>query len=113
MRYRDVPLPKVVENYDDINEKEEEDVKPQVAYEKAKVNKKDGNSKAKKKNRAPKRKRFEDNLKEVEKKIEDVANRTDKRVGDMTMEIITKIEVYETLRDARMDNLIPEVQELK
>ena len=29
------------------------------------------------------------------------------------MEVITKIEVYETLRDARMDNLIAEVQELK
>ena len=64
----------MVENYDDVSEEEEEDVKPQVAHEKEKVNKKDGKSKAKKKNRAPKRKRFEDNIKGVEKKIEDVAN---------------------------------------
>ena len=67
-------LPKVVENYDDVSEEEEEDIKPQVAHKKAKVNKKDGKSKAKKKNRVPKRKRFEDNIEEVEKKIEDVAN---------------------------------------
>ena len=77
------------------------------------MNKKDGKSKTKKKNRAPKRKRFEDIIEEVEKKIEDVANRTNKRVGDMIMEVITKFEVYETLRDARMDNIIAEVQELK
>ena len=62
VRYGDVPLPKVVENYDDVSEEEEEDVKPQVAHEKVKVNKKDGNSKAKKKNKAPKKKRFEDNI---------------------------------------------------
>ena len=62
LRHRDVPLPKVVENYDDISEEEEEDVKPQVAHKKAKVNNKDGNSKAKKRNKAPKRKRFEDKL---------------------------------------------------
>ena len=113
MRHGDVALPKVVENYDDVSEEEEEDVKTQVAHMKAKVNKKDGNSKAKKKNKAPKRKRFEDNIEEVEKKIEDVVNRTDKRVSDMIMEVITKFEVYKTLRDARMDNLIAEVQELK
>ena len=77
------------------------------------MNKKDGNFKAKKKNKVPKRKRFEDNIDEVEKKIEDVTNRTDKRVGDMIMEVITKFEVYETLRDARMENLIAEVKELK
>ena len=28
LRYGDVPLPKVVENYDDVSEEEEEDVKP-------------------------------------------------------------------------------------
>ena len=74
LRYRDVPLPKVVENYDDVSEEDEEDVKPQVAHEKAKLNKKDGKAKANKKNRVPKRKRFEDNIEEVEKKIEDVVN---------------------------------------
>ena len=58
------------------------------------MNKKDGNCKAKKKNRAPKRKRFEDSIEEVEKKIEDVANRSDKIIGDMIMEVITKFEVY-------------------
>ena len=52
----------MVENYDNVSEEEEEDVKPQVAHEKAKVNKKDGKSKVKKKNKAPKRKRFEDKL---------------------------------------------------
>ena len=113
LRHGEVPLPKVVENYDDVSEEEEEDVKPQVAHEKAKVNKKDGKAKAKKHNRAPKRKRFEDSIEEVEKKIKDVANRSDKRIGDMIMEVITKFEVYNTLRDARMDNLIAEVQELK
>ena len=77
------------------------------------MNKKDGKAKAKQKNRAPKRKRFEDNIEEVEKKIEDVANRTDKRLGDMMMSVITKFEVYETLRDARMENMIAEVKELK
>ena len=51
--------------------------------------------------------------KEVKKKIEDMANQTDKRVGNMILEVITKFEVYKTLRDARMDNLIAEVQELK
>ena len=38
----------MVENYDDVSKEEEKDVKPQVAHEKEKVNKKDGNSKAKK-----------------------------------------------------------------
>ena len=113
MRHEDVPLPKVIENYNDVSEEEEEDVKPQVAHEKVKVNKKDGKSKAKKKNRAPKRKRFEDNIEQVEKKIEDMANRSDKMLGDMIMSVITKFEVYETLRDARMENLIAEVKELK
>ena len=113
MRHGDVPLPKVVKNYNDVSEEEEEDVKPQVAHKKAKVNKKDGNSKAKKKNRAPKRKRFEDSIEEIEKKMEDVVNQSDKRIGDMIMEVITRFEVYETLKDARMDNLIVEVQELK
>ena len=46
------------------------------------MNKKDGKAKAKKKNRAPKRKRFEDSIEGVKKKIEDVANRTDKRLGE-------------------------------
>ena len=103
----------MVKNFDDVSEEEEEDVKPPVARDNARVNKKDGNSKVKKKNKAPKRKRCEDNIEEVKKKIEDVANQTDKRVGDMIMEVIPKFEVYETLRDARMDNLIAEVQELK
>ena len=62
LRHGDVPLPKVVKNYDDVSEEEEEDIKPQVPHEKAKVNKKDGKAKAKKKNRATKRKRFEDNI---------------------------------------------------
>ena len=106
---KDAPLPKVVENFDDISEEEEEDVKPQVDYEKAMVNKKDGKSKAKKMNRASKRKRFEDSIEGVEKKIKDVANRTDKMLGDMMMEVITNFEVYKTLRDVRMDNLIAEV----
>ena len=102
----------MVENYDNVSKEEEEDIKPQVAYEKAKVNKKDGNSKTKKRNKAPKRKRFEDNIEVVEKKIENVVNRTDQRVGTMMMEVITKFEVYETLRDARMGNLIAEVIDL-
>ena len=92
LRHGDVPPPKVVENYDDVSEEEEEDVKPQVAHKKAKVNKKDGNSKAKKKNKAPKRKRFEDIIEEVENKIEDMANQTEKRVGDITMEVITNLK---------------------
>ena len=77
------------------------------------MNKKDGKSKAKKKNREPKRKRFEDSIEEVDKKIEDVVNQTDKRLGDMMMSVITKFEVYETLRDVSMENLIAEVKELK
>ena len=113
MRHGDVSLPKVVENYDDVSEEEEENVKPQVAHEKAKVNKNDRKSKEKKKNRVPKIKRFEDNIEEVEKKIEDVANRTDKKLGDIMMNVITKFEVYEALRDERIDNLIAEVQKLK
>ena len=74
LRHGDVPLPKVVENFDDVSEEEEEDVKPQVAHENARVNKKDGKAKVKKKNRAAKRKRCEDSIERVEKKIEDVAN---------------------------------------
>ena len=31
----------MVENFDDVSEEEEEDVKPQVAHENARVNKKD------------------------------------------------------------------------
>ena len=31
----------------------------------------------------------------------------------MMMSVITKFEVYETLRDARMENLMAEVKELK
>ena len=77
------------------------------------MNKKDGKSKAKKKNRAPKRKSFEDNIEGVEKKIEDVVNRTDKRLGDKMMSVIAKFEVYETLKDARMENLMAEVKELR
>ena len=42
-----------------------------------------------------------------------MANRSDKMLGDMIMSVITKFEVYETLRDARMENLIAEVKELK
>ena len=103
----------MVENYDDVNEEEEEDVKPQVAHDNAMVKKKDGKAKAKKKNRAPKRKRFEDSIEKVEKKIEDVANQSDKMLGDMIISVITTFEVYETLRDARMENLIAEVKELK
>ena len=37
LRHGNVPLPKVVENYDGISEEEEEDVKHQVAHKKAKV----------------------------------------------------------------------------
>ena len=77
------------------------------------MNKNDGKAKAKKKNKAPKRKRFEDNIERVEKKIEDVANQTDQRLGTIMIKVITKFEVYETLRDARMENLIVEVKELK
>ena len=106
-------LIKVVENYNDISEKEEEDVKPQVARENARVNKNDGKAKAKKKNRVTKRKRSEDSIEEVEKKIEDVANQIDKRLDDTMMNVITKFEVYEILKDARMENLIVEVKELK
>ena len=51
LRHGDVPLPKVVENYNDVSKEEEEDVKPQVAHEKAKVNKKDSKGNAKKKNK--------------------------------------------------------------
>ena len=72
------------------------------------MNKKDGKAKTKNKNRAAKRKRFEDSIERVEKKIEDVANRTDQRLGTMMMDVITKFEVFETLRDARMENLMAE-----
>ena len=77
------------------------------------MNKKDDKAKAKKKNRATKRKRFEDSIERVKKKIEDVANRTDQRLGTMMIKVITKFEVYETLRDTRMENLMAEVKELK
>ena len=113
LRHGDVPLPKLVENFDNVSEEEEEDVKTQVAHKKAKVNKKDGKAKAKKKNRATKRKRFKDSIERVKKKIEDVMNRTDQRLGTMMMDVITKFEVNETLRDARVENLIAEVKELK
>ena len=55
----------------------------------------------------------EESIEKIEKKIEDVANRTDQRVGHMIMDVITKFEVNETIRDARMDNLIAKVEELK
>ena len=42
-----------------------------------------------------------------------MANRSDKMIGNMIISVITKFEVYEALRDARTDNLIAEVQELK
>ena len=77
MRHGDVPLLKVVDNFDDVSKDEEEAVKPQLAHENARVNKKDGKTKAKKKNRAAKRKRFEESFERIEKKIEDVANQTD------------------------------------
>ena len=44
--------------------------------------------------------------------IEEVANRSDQMLGDMIKSVITKFEAYETLRDARMGDLIAEVQEL-
>ena len=34
-------------------------------------------------------------------------------LGDMMMTVATKFEVYETLKDARMENLIAEVKKLK
>ena len=34
-------------------------------------------------------------------------------LGDMMMTVVTKFEVYETLRDARMENLIADVKKLK
>ena len=46
MRHGDVPLPKVVDNYDNVSKEELEDVKPQVAHDNARVNKKDGKAKA-------------------------------------------------------------------
>ena len=55
----------------------------------------------------------EESIEKIEKKIEDVANRTDQRVGHMIMDVITKFEVYETIRDARMDNLMAKVEKLK
>ena len=41
-----------------------------------------------------------------------MANRFDKMIGDMIINVIIKFELYETLRDARMGDLIAEVQEL-
>ena len=41
-----------------------------------------------------------------------MANRSDQMLGDMIKSVITKFEAYETLRDARMGDLIAEVQEL-
>ena len=110
MKYGEVPLPKIVENFDDVSEEEEEDVKAQMDQERAEMN---GDFKESKRDRVSKRKRFEDSSERVEKKIEEVANRSDKMIGDMIMSVITKFEVYETLRDARMDNMMAEVQELK
>ena len=110
LKYGDVPLPKFMENFDDVSEEEEEDVKPQVDQERAEMN---GNFKEIKRDRVSKRKRFDDSIERVDKKIEEVANRSDKMIGDMIMSVITKFEVYETLRDARMENLIAEVKELK
>ena len=69
MRHGDVPLPKVVENFDDVSEEEEKDVKPQIDHENARVNKKDDKAKARKKNRAAKRKRFKESIERIEKKI--------------------------------------------
>ena len=113
LRCGDVPLPKVVQKFDNVSKEEEEDVKPHLAHKNARMNKKDGKIKAKKNNRAAKRKRFKDSIERVEKKIEDVVNRTDKRLSNMMMDVITKFEVYETLRDVRMDNLMAEEKELK
>ena len=110
LKYGDVPLPKFVENFDDVSEEEEEDVKPQMDQERAEMN---ANFKESKRDRVSKRKRIEDSIERVEKKIEEVANRSNKMIGDMIMNVITKFKVYETLRDVRMDNLIAEVQELK
>ena len=113
LRYEDVPLPKFMESFDDVSEDEEEDVKPQVNHEKAKVNTKNDKTKARKRNEKAKRMRFEDNIERVEKKIEDVANRTDQRLRSMMMDVMTKFEVYEALRDAKMENLMDEIKELK
>ena len=68
MRHGDVPLPKLVENYDDVSEEDKEDVKPQVAHEKAKVNKKDGKAKAMKKNRAQKKRDLRTALKKLRRR---------------------------------------------
>ena len=106
LKYGEVPLPKIVENFDDVSEEEEEDDKPPLDQERAMMN---GDFEERKKEKVSKRKRFEDNIERVEKKIEEVANRSDKRLGEMIMSVITKFEVYETLRDARMDNLIAKV----
>ena len=107
-----VPLPKVVENFDDVSEEEVEDVKPQVSHEKERKNKKNSKGNKNKRNKASKRKRFEDCIDRVEKKIEEVANRSDQMLGDMMKSVITNLEAYETLRDARIGDLIAEVQEL-
>ena len=103
----------MVENFDDVSKEEEEDVKPQIACENARVNKKYGKAKARKKNRVAKRKRFEESIEKIEKKIEDVANRTDQRVGHIIMDVITKFKVCETIRDIKMENLMVKVEELK
>ena len=42
-----------------------------------------------------------------------MANQTDERVGHMIMDVITKFEVYKTMRDARMDNLMAKIEERK
>ena len=112
LKLGDVPLPKVVENFDDVSEEEEEDVKPQVSHEKERKNVKNSKGNKNKKNKPSKRKRFEDCIDKVEKKIEEVANRSDQMLGDMIKIVITKFKAYETLRDARMGDLIAEVQEL-
>ena len=106
LKYGEVPLPKVVENFDDVSEEEEEDDKPQLNQERTKMN---GDFEVRKEEKALKRKRFEDSIERVEKRIEEVANRFNKRLGEMIISVITKLEVYETLRNARMDNVIVEV----
>ena len=52
-------------------------------------------------------------MRELKKKIEDVSNRTDQRLGHMIIDVITKFEVYETIRDTMMDNLMAKVKEMK
>ena len=53
LKYGEVPLPKVVENFDDVSEEEEEDVKPQVDQDRVEMN---GNFKESNRDRVSKRK---------------------------------------------------------